>query len=254
MRFFQSFAIGVSMYSKIPMPRVEWNEKNMKYAMCFFPFVGLVTGVLEVCIGRFLLLHTSCKTLFFAGVMTLLPVLVNGGIHMDGFLDTMDALHSYGSREKKLEILKDSRAGAFAVIGLGLYLVAGLALWSEVTSRMLVVIGAGYVMSRSLSGMSVMCFPSAKKEGLGRTFQEQAQRKRVAAVMLCWFVSACAVMLAVSVPMGVAAICAALLTFAYYHHIAIKQFGGMTGDLAGYFLQLCELFILAAVVLMGGIL
>lgn len=106
---------------------------------------------------------------------------------MDGFLDTMDALNSYGSREKKLEILKDSRTGAFAVIGFGLYLVASLALWSEAKSEMLPVIGAGYVMSRSLSGLSVMVFPSAKKDGLGRTFQEQAHRKRVAVVMVCWF-------------------------------------------------------------------
>ena len=48
MRFFESLAIGVAMYSKIPMPRVEWNEKNMKYAMCFFPLVGVVTGILAV--------------------------------------------------------------------------------------------------------------------------------------------------------------------------------------------------------------
>ena len=192
MRFFESLAIGVSMYSKIPMPRVEWNEKNMKYAMCFFPLVGVVTGILEVILGNALLVYTSCGTLFFAGVMTLLPVLVNGGIHMDGFLDTMDALNSYGSREKKLEILKDSRTGAFAVIGFGLYLVASLALWSEAKSEMLPVIGAGYVMSRSLSGLSVMVFPSAKKDGLGRTFQEQAHRKRVAVVMVCWFFAALA--------------------------------------------------------------
>lgn len=254
MRFFQSLAIGVSMYSKIPMPRVEWNEKNMKYAMCFFPLVGLVTGILVMFLGNVLLLHTSCKTLFFAGVMTLLPVLVNGGIHMDGFLDTMDALNSYGSREKKLEILKDSRTGAFAVIGLGLYLVASLALWSEVRTEMLVGIGAGYVMSRSLSGMSVMMFPSAKKDGLGKTFQEQAHRKRVTAVMVSWFAAAALVLLTASVQMGVAVICTALLVFWYYHHMAMKQFGGMTGDLAGYFLQLCELFILAAVVFTGGVL
>ena len=73
MRFFESLAIGVSMYSKIPMPRVEWNEKNMKYAMCFFPLVGVVTGILEVILGNVLLVYTSCGTLFFAGVMTLLP-------------------------------------------------------------------------------------------------------------------------------------------------------------------------------------
>ena len=78
MRFFESLAIGVAMYSKIPMPRVEWNEKNMKYAMCFFPLVGVVTGILEVILGNALLVYTSCGTLFFAGVMTLLPVLVNG--------------------------------------------------------------------------------------------------------------------------------------------------------------------------------
>mgnify|MGYP000060784741 CR=1 FL=1 len=142
MRFFESLAIGVSMYSKIPMPRVEWNEK--KYEIChvlFSPLVGVVTGILEVILGNALLVYTSCGTLFFAGVMTLLPVLVNGGIHMDGFLDTMDALNSYGSREKRLEILKDSRTGAFAVIGFGLYLVASLALWSEAKSEMLPVIG-----------------------------------------------------------------------------------------------------------------
>lgn len=105
--------------------------------------------------------------------MTLLPVLVNGGIHMDGFLDTMDALNSYGSREKKLEILKDSRTGAFAVIGFGLYLVASLALWSEAKTEMLPVIGAGYVMSRSLSGFSVMVFPSAKKADLDEPFRSR---------------------------------------------------------------------------------
>jgi len=233
MRFFESLAIGVAMYSKIPMPRVEWNEKNMKYAMCFFPLVGVVTGILEVILGNALLVYTSCGTLFFAGVMTLLPVLVNGGIHMDGFLDTMDALNSYGSREKKLEILKDSRTGAFAVIGFGLYLVASLALWSEAKTEMLPVIGAGYVMSRSLSGFSVMVFPSAKKDGLGRTFQEQAHRKRVAVVMVCWFFAALAVMLMTSVQMGAAALCTALLVFWYYHHMAMKQFGGVTGDLGG---------------------
>lgn len=64
MRFFESLAIGVSMYSKIPMPRVEWNEKNMKYAMCFFPLVGVVTGILEVILGNALLVYTSCGTLF----------------------------------------------------------------------------------------------------------------------------------------------------------------------------------------------
>ena len=74
----------------------------------------------------------------------------------------------------------------------------------------------------------------------------------MAVVMGCWFFAALAVMLMTSVQMGAAALCTALLVFWYYHHMAMKQFGGMTGDLAGYFLQLAELLILAAVIVAGG--
>ena len=59
MYLFRSLAIAISMYSKIPVPMVEWNEKNMKYAMCFFPVVGAVTGALQRLIGSLLLEHTS---------------------------------------------------------------------------------------------------------------------------------------------------------------------------------------------------
>ena len=101
MRFFESLAIGVAMYSKIPMPRVEWNEKNMKYAMCFFPSGRSGDrnsgGHPRKCSSCVYVMRNVC---FFAGVMTLLPVLVNGGIHMDGFLDTMDALNSYGAEKR----------------------------------------------------------------------------------------------------------------------------------------------------------
>ena len=43
-----SFIVAFSMYSKIPMPRADWNKENMKYSMCFFPWVGLVIGALEL--------------------------------------------------------------------------------------------------------------------------------------------------------------------------------------------------------------
>ena len=131
MRLLYSLAIAISMYSRIPVPTVDWNEKNMKYAMCFFPVVGVITGLLQAGAGYLILEYTSFGKLFFAAVMTLIPVLVTGGIHLDGYADTIDALSSYGDREKKLQILKDPHTGAFAVIGLCVYFVAVLALWSE---------------------------------------------------------------------------------------------------------------------------
>ena len=172
MHLFRSLAIAISMYSKIPVPMVEWSEKNMKYAMCFFPVVGAVTGALQLLAGSLLLEHTSCGILFFAVVMTLIPAAVTGGIHLDGFADTVDALSSYGDREKKLQILKDPNTGAFAVIGLCAYFLASAALWSEADGGLLPVIACSYMLSRSLSGISVVSFPPAKNSGLLRTFED----------------------------------------------------------------------------------
>ena len=99
----QSMIVAFSMYSKIPMPKITWTQKNMKYALCFFPMVGaavalILMSVLWVCE------KANFGTVFTASAATLVPVLVTGGIHLDGYLDTIDALSSYGDKEKKLEI------------------------------------------------------------------------------------------------------------------------------------------------------
>ena len=253
MYLLRSLAIAISMYSKIPVPTVDWNEKNMKYAMCFFPVVGAVAGGLQLLIGYLLLKYTSCGNLFFAIAMALIPVIVSGGIHLDGFADTVDALSSYGDREKKLEILKDPNTGAFAVIGLCVYFLADTALWSEVTVELLPVIACTYMFSRSLSGISVVSFRAAKNSGLLRTFQDGAQKKRARVVLIVWACVCGGIMLYLSWKTAAIVIIAALLVFLYYYRMSRKQFGGTTGDLAGYFLQVCELAMLAGAVLSRGI-
>ena len=253
MYLLRSLAIAISMYSKIPVPTVDWNDKNMKYAMCFFPVVGAAAGGLQLLIGYLLLKYTSCGNLFFAIAMVLIPVIVSGGIHLDGFADTVDALSSYGDREKKLEILKDPNTGAFAVIGLCVYFLADTALWSEVTVELLPVIACTYMLSRSLSGISVVSFRAAKNSGLLRTFQDGAQKKRVRVVLIVWACVCGGIMLYLSWKTAVIVILAALFVFLYYYRMSRKQFGGITGDLAGYFLQVCELAMLAGAVLCRGI-
>ncbi len=51
-KFYHSFLIAFSMYSKIPMPQCEWNEENMAYAMCFFPWIGVAIGGVTWLWGR----------------------------------------------------------------------------------------------------------------------------------------------------------------------------------------------------------
>ena len=245
---FESIIIAFSMYSKIPMPKVEWNDKNMKYTMCFFLVIGIVIGVCVQIIGT-LLIKSTFGSLFFSVIMTLLPIMITGGIHLDGFLDTMDALSSWGDKEKKLQILKDSNSGAFAIIGMGCYLLCNIALWSEVSVEMLPLISWSYVLSRALSGYSVVTFQTAKNSGLAKTFQDAAQKNRVKMIMYCWIVISTGCMLVYNPRNAITLFVAGTLFFQYYKILCKKQFGGITGDLAGYFLQVFELLMLGVIVL-----
>ena len=115
MKVLESIVVAFSMYSKIPMPHIEWNKENMKNVLCFFPWVGAVAGVL-VWLWFRVSDQLGFGVMLRASVAVLIPVLVTGGIHLDGLLDTADALSSWQTRERRLEILKDSHAGAFAII------------------------------------------------------------------------------------------------------------------------------------------
>lgn len=252
MKLLKSFLIAVSMYSKIPVPSVEWEKDAMKYAMCFFPVIGVATGMVSFMAALVLRTYTQCGSFFFGAVMTAIPVLITGGIHLDGFADTVDALSSYGDREKKLEILKDPHTGAFALIGICTYLILNLAIWSEAELSVLPAAVCIYPFSRSLSGIAVVSFPPAKNSGLLRTFQDGAHRRRVCAVLTVWAVLFGVLLVYLCPIPGILALAAGLVVFGYYYGMAIRQFGGATGDLAGYFLQLCELAMLAAVVIGGG--
>lgn len=236
-----SFCIACSMYSRIPVPQVEWTEKGMKYALCFFPAIGVVIGVL-MCGFQKLTTLVSLGTVAYACLGTVIPLFVTGGIHMDGLLDTVDALSSYQTKERKLEIMKDPHTGAFAIIGCAVYLLVYAAAVSEVGSGAYPAMAASFVMSRALSGYAVVRFPKAKKDGLASTFSMQAEHKAVCVCMGIWAAAAAGWMLLyMGMMRGGIMILTYILTLFWYHRLAMREFGGVTGDLAGFFLQMSEL-------------
>ena len=76
------------------MPQVEWTDENRKYAMCFFPLVGAVIGAL-IWLWLLVCRWLEINALIQGAVGAVVPLLVTGGIHMDGFMDTADALASW---------------------------------------------------------------------------------------------------------------------------------------------------------------
>ena len=243
-----SFLTSFAMFSKIPVPRADWTKENMKYMVCFFPGVGAVTGLLVYGYG-WLCEAAGFGSLMRAAGLVVIPVLVSGGIHLDGYLDTMDALSSYQPRERKLEILKDPHTGAFAVIAGICYFVLDLGIYSGLTAESVRVIAAGFVLSRALSGLSVVCFPQARKKGMAADFSDGAKKKGSRLVLVLYVILAAGVMIFAGGVPGVSAVLAAGGVFLYYARMTRRIFGGMTGDLAGYFLQLCEIWMAAAAVI-----
>lgn len=257
----KSFIIAFSTYSKIPMPNIKWDKKNMKYSMCCFPFVGFVIGFALIACNK-ICLWLDFGSLIKGVLFTAIPIMITGGIHMDGFMDTIDAKSSYASKEKRLEILKDPHAGAFAIIFCCLYLLVSVSLFASLENIQIVYVAFGYIYSRILSGLSVVTFKKAKKEGMVSDTAKHAS----AGVKWILHIELFVFMIAIItgsfcygnmthryflVWYGVAVVVSGLLAFMYYGYTAKKWFGGITGDLAGYFLQICELWILIGVMVLG---
>lgn len=240
MKLFKSMIIAFSIYSKIPVPQFAWKEEDMEYMMCFFPWIGGVIGL--VFYGWLALCEkVQIGALCRACVAAAIPLIISGGFHVDGYMDTMDAFHSYQNREKKLEILKDSHIGAFAAIMLMLYYLIDLAALSEVvTGKAAFAVAAVFFLARCLSGIGVVTLKSAKKEGLLYTFASGAQKKRVRLALYVQLTGCITLMVAVSGIYGIVAAVTGVLCFFYFKWKSYRELGGITGDTAGWYVTVCE--------------
>jgi adenosylcobinamide-GDP ribazoletransferase len=249
------FIISFSMYSKIPVPQLEWKDQDMKYVLCFFPWVGAVIGLVTILWGM-LCDSLPIGKVLYATVGTAIPLLITGGFHVDGFMDSMDAFHSYQSRERKLEILKDPHIGAFSVIQLVFYYLMYVGAYSEINSlRALAVVSTGFFLSRTLCGIGVVTFKNAKKEGLLYLFSSKAHEKIVKISLYVQLLLCFVLMIILSLWAGIGVIAGTLSAFGYYRYRCYKEFDGITGDTSGYFVTLCEgvIVVIVAVCSLAGL-
>ena len=253
MNFIYSLCAAFSMFSALTVPQVPWEKEKIRYMLVCLPFVGVIIGAAEY-LWMVLADLLELSMVLRAAGLTLIPVLLTGGIHLDGFMDTVDALKSHAEPEKKRAILKDPHAGAFAVIGLCAYLLAyfGLGTGAVWTDRVILLLGLAHVMSRSLSAVSGTLLPMGPGEGTLRFFR-QAADKRAGVLAVCWVILTAVVMvLAWPLAGGVMAL-GALLTLLLVRRMAMTEFGGISGDIAGFQLQVAELVMLVLLVLMERI-
>lgn len=244
MQMIKSLIIAFSLYSIIPVPQFKWEDKDMRYMMCFFPLIGAVIGAI-VYLWNYVCGILDIGDICYTFVGAAIPLIITGGFHVDGFMDTMDAFHSYKPKEEKLKILKDSHIGAFAVIMFALYGIIYIGAFSEIKDKnILLIICCGFFLSRCLSGISVVSFPTAKKNGLLYQFADGSDKKTVKWCLIIQAVICMIIMIMQSAFTGALTVLTAIITFIYYYHRTKKELDGITGDTAGYFVLICEINII----------
>lgn len=233
-----SIALAFSTYSRVPMPQIRWDEIELIDPLSFFPLVGIVLAALFALIYEFV---NPLGHLFQATILCCVPLLFTGGIHMDGFLDTSDALASYQSKEKRLDILKDPHTGAFAIIFCAVYLLLQLGIYGLISKENISLVAVGFVVSRTTVLILTLFTKNARQSGMLFTMQSKQQRVTsigsvIGFVLLITLFGINTNLIVMTISLGIIF----LTAFFLQRHILVL-FGGITGDLAGYCLQVFEL-------------
>lgn len=205
----------------------------------FFPLVGVVLGLIYMLVTWCLVAVFGWAN-FVTTVLVLLPVLVTGGLLLDGYMDTADGVFSARSRERKLEIMKDSRVGAFGVIALVSLMMINWTVLRDI--KLVLLMTALFVMpviGRMAMVMVIAFFPYARPEGMGKAFSDMADKKTlaVAGITTLLFV----------VPWGQAAIAALAVGLGFAWLLGVwltSKLGGLTGDTYGAVETLTETMVL----------
>ena len=255
MTWIRSLCTAFAMYSRLPVPCGNWKKEDMQYSIGLFPLVGVVVGALEY-MWLYGALHAGAAVLpgmlqtalFLAVVLIacIIPVLVTGGIHVDGFMDTSDALSSWGDRGRKLQILSDPHIGAFSVISLmalaAFWIVAVAVIAGSGDARCWGIFGLEFVLARTLSGLAAVRFQNARGEGTLWAFTDlPGTARRTNTILLAGIaILAAAGMLTLNPIRGLVTAVMSVAIFGLYRRRAYREFGGITGDLEGWFLCRCE--------------
>lgn len=248
----QTVAVAFSMFSAIPMPYFDWNEKNTKYMLLAFPLVGVVLGVTSMLVVEIAVI-CGLSNMFTSILLVISPIAITGGIHLDGYCDTRDALSSHQPIEKKLLILSDPHIGAFGVLSLICYLLLYLGVMFEIEKNFtnIVIISAIYVITRCFSGIGVTTIVSAKSSGLAKTFSDSADKLRVRNVLVFALVVIYLLLVYLLGWKALILLIVSVVTYFCWYKMILKEFGGITGDLSGYLTQKMELYLLFTVLLIG---
>jgi len=251
-RSIKGFYMALGMFTGIPMPVNFWDEKLSSQMITSLPLVGAVIGTAWWAIAL-ALTALNIPLMLKTAALTVTPFILTGFIHLDGYMDTSDALLSRRPLEERLRILKDPSVGAFAVIMLAiLFLIqfAAVHVISE-NSKYLSLLISISILSRSCSSFSIYVMRHIPHSGYVAMLTD---KKRSAPVTFILFsiLSAGFLSFICAGISGLITTVAVIIGYGCTITVVYKSFKGVSGDLLGYSLVLSELCGLIVLALLQG--
>ncbi len=247
-----SLAIAFGFLTTLPVPRRVWQSAvPFGHAFTWFPLVGLVLGIIQLAAA--LVLPLLLPPSVVAALVFTLGVLLTGGLHLDGLMDTCDGVFCARSPEERLAIMRDSHTGAFGVLGavcLALVKYSALvALLHGQRNLLLAGVLLAPILSRWAMVVATISFPYGRSgETLGATFRQSAGRPQLiaASVWTLLLLTLISIVTRLGFWWGIAAFgSSAGLTYVLAR-FALGRLPGLTGDVYGAINEVIEAMVLVA--------
>lgn len=243
------FFIALQFFTRLPIPSwVGFETSWLQHASRYFPLVGCVVAAIAA--GVYYLAALALPAPVAAVLSTATSIYITGAFHEDGFADTCDGLGGGLTCERALEIMKDSRVGAYGAIGIVCMLAAKLSALAMLPPRQAVAaLFLGHPLSRLAATALIWKLQYVRGEGKAKPLAQQMTGAEFAIAT----VAACmpAMLLVVSgwsTPASIAAAAlAALVAALWLGRLFVRRLGGYTGDCLGAVQQMAEAMIYVAV-------
>lgn len=252
-KLYKAFIMALGMFTVIPTPYVEWDDEGAKNMMKFYPVIGLIVGSIWSLI-YLMLTFISTSLILKSAILMIVPFLITGMLHLDGYMDVCDAILSRRDKEEKLRILKDSATGAFAVIALMmLFFVDFGAIHCFLEKSIKVDVKFFFtnrnivyglilipIISRSIAAYFLLTRSTIKESSLGSYFKKGTNKADVAVMIVSFLVGTILCCLLIDVKYIAIPLFMALSGKCSVEKCR-KEFGGISGDVAGFTLVISEL-------------
>lgn len=250
MKLLKGLIINFQFFTSIPIPyNVPMEKEYIEKAIKTFPILGMIQGFIYSILLYTCLTWTPLTPLSSAFIIWFATIVLTGGIHLDGWIDASDAYFSFQSKEKRLEIMKDPRTGAFGVISVIVLLSARFLFLYEIIlnfhSNFYLYIMMIPFFSKMVMGIILLTVKSAKEEGLGTFFQKSATNRTllIYPIYILILFSLLFFLFKEALEGAILFLSISALIVIFLFRKLVHWFGGLTGDLIGASVEGTEILL-----------